>query len=269
MAMIFPGMDPYLEHPVLWTGVHVALIVYIRNALQPLIRPRYVAAIEERVYLEEQTEFRVPDVWIKRKRQVGGQLLVKEADAPVVVRIPKLEIHERYINILDKYAKQKVVTSIEVISPSNKREGPGRQSYLEKQQEIRNSQAHLVEIDLLRRGTHVLALSEERARAHDPYDYLACVNRARELRDVFELYPRKLPQRLPRIAIPLSEKDPDVVLDVQKLMDQVYEDGDYIDRIEYRKPCSPPLKKADQVWANQQIKKFFAKRSSGRNNGKK
>src|ERR1700678_1548030 len=51
-VMLFPGMDPYLEDPQLWTGVHTSLIVYIRDFLQPLLRPRYVAAIEERVYLE-------------------------------------------------------------------------------------------------------------------------------------------------------------------------------------------------------------------------
>src|SRR5436309_1604583 len=37
MAMIFPGMDPYLEDAVLWTGVHASLVVYIRNYLQPLL----------------------------------------------------------------------------------------------------------------------------------------------------------------------------------------------------------------------------------------
>jgi hypothetical protein len=31
--MLFPGMDPYLEDPHLWTGVHTSLIVYIRDFL--------------------------------------------------------------------------------------------------------------------------------------------------------------------------------------------------------------------------------------------
>ena len=52
MSMIFPGMDPYLESPLLWPGVHTSLIVYFRDQLQPLLRPRYLATIEERVYLE-------------------------------------------------------------------------------------------------------------------------------------------------------------------------------------------------------------------------
>lgn len=46
MSMIFPGMDPYLEVPELWPGVHNILIVNILNYLTPLLRPRYIAAVE-------------------------------------------------------------------------------------------------------------------------------------------------------------------------------------------------------------------------------
>ena len=35
MTYPFPGMDPYLEHPVLWESVHTRLIVAIANQLQP------------------------------------------------------------------------------------------------------------------------------------------------------------------------------------------------------------------------------------------
>jgi len=49
MSMIFPGMDPYLEEPTYWVGVHDTLAVYIRDVLQPMLLPRYVASLEERV----------------------------------------------------------------------------------------------------------------------------------------------------------------------------------------------------------------------------
>lgn len=89
--MLFPGMDPYLEDPQLWTGVHTALIVYIRDFLQPLLRPRYVAAIEERVYLEGPEHEKIPDVWIRRRKRAGnGAVAVLEADTPVVVKVPQL-----------------------------------------------------------------------------------------------------------------------------------------------------------------------------------
>ena len=53
MPTPFPGMDPYVEQPVLWLDVHNGLIAEIRNALAPQLRPRYYVALEERTYLAE------------------------------------------------------------------------------------------------------------------------------------------------------------------------------------------------------------------------
>ena len=80
------------------------------------------------------------------------------------------------------------------------------------------SETHLVEIDLLRYGHHVVSVAEWAARDCGAYDYLVCVNRARGRRDEFELYLRRLPERLPRIRVPLAEGDPDVILDVQAVL---------------------------------------------------
>jgi Protein of unknown function (DUF4058) len=48
MPTPFPGMDPYLERPVLWPDVHNGLIAELRNTLAPQLRPRYYVALEER-----------------------------------------------------------------------------------------------------------------------------------------------------------------------------------------------------------------------------
>ena len=138
MSMIFPGTDPYLEDPQIWPGLHAALVVYIRNHLQPLLRPRYIAAIEERVFVEGPDRDIIPDVWLKRARsdQPRPGVALAESDAPVVVRVPTLEIHETYVTILDRQSGLRVVTVIEVVSPTNKHPGPGRKSYLSKQQEV-------------------------------------------------------------------------------------------------------------------------------------
>jgi Protein of unknown function (DUF4058) len=205
MAMIFPGMDPYLEHPRLWTGVHARFIVYVCDFLQPLLRPRYIAAIEERVYLHGFEAERSPDVSIRRhKQKTKGAVAILEADEPVVVRVPNEEVHETYVTILDTCAEQKLVTVIEAVSPTNKYAGPGRESYRTKQQQGLQSKAHLVEIDLLRTGPHVLAVAEWAAKVHGTYHYLTCVNRAKGERDEFDLYPRTLSQPLPRVRIPLT-----------------------------------------------------------------
>jgi hypothetical protein len=264
--MIFPGMDPYLEDPLLWTGVHASLIVYVRNYLQPQLQPRYVAAIEERVFVEMPDQDRIPDVWIKRRRRdkvTTGSVATIEADEPIVVEVPGLEIHEGYVTILDLRSGQELVTVIEVVSPTNKYQGPGRASYREKQEEVRASTVHLVEIDLLRTGSHVLAVPERIAQSKGPYHYLGCVNRAEGLRNHFDLYPTKLSQRLPRMRIPLREGDADVVLDVQAILEQTYDDGCYDDRIDYQQPCRPPLIPRDRSWANKILKKAGFSPSNG------
>ena len=104
----------------------------------------------------------IPDVWPKRTRpeSVTGGLAVAEIDTPVKVEVVPQEVHESYVEILDRQTGQQVVTVIEVVSPTNKFAGAGRDSYVAKQREVLNSQAHLVEIDLLRAGQHVLAVAE-------------------------------------------------------------------------------------------------------------
>jgi hypothetical protein len=253
MSMIFPGMDPYLENPQLWPGVHNALVVYLRDQLQPMLRPRYIAAVEDRVFVEGPDRDVMPDVWVRRSRDAGHgggtAVAVAEPDDALMVQLPGLEIHESYIQILDLHSGQRVVTVIEVVSPSNKYAGPGRESYLAKQREVRGSAVHLVEIDLLRAGQHVVSVPEWAAKGKGPYDYLVCTNRGTGVRDLFELYPRRLRDRLPRIAIPLAGDDAPVTLDVQAGVAQVYEAGAYRDRINYQSPCQPPLAAEDQPWA--------------------
>ena len=261
MAMIFPGMDPYLEDPQFWPGVHSAMVVYIRDQLQPLLRPRYIAAVEERVFVEGPNRDVVPDVWIAQtdSRETLPAVAVAESDQPVLVEIPELEIHESFVQILDKNYNQQVVAVIEVVSPTNKFSGPGRDSYLSKQREVRAITTHLVEIDMLRVGQHVLSAAEWAARGRGNYDYLVCVNRAAGLRDRFELYPSQLRERLPRIRVPLAGDDPDVVLNIQSAVEQVYDAGSYRDRINYAAPCVPPLSDENQAWANEILKNAAAK----------
>src|SRR6185503_3045623 len=101
--------DPYLEHPVLWEGVHARLIPSIANQLQPRLDPRYITSIEERVFIEG-PQRRVPDVWISKlpdADRAGNQTAAEsesESDAAVIVEVEDLEIHETRVEILDAYA---------------------------------------------------------------------------------------------------------------------------------------------------------------------
>src|SRR5262249_50063296 len=128
-----------------------------------------------------------------------------------------------------------------------------------KQREVLARDCHLVEIDLLRRGRHVLSIPEWRARSLQPYDYLVGVSRWPR-RNRFELYPRRLRQRLPRVKVPLAEPDPDVPLDVQAALEQVYVEGRYMRRVRYHEPCDPALSAEDQQWADERWAAFRAAR---------
>ncbi len=259
MVYPFPGMDPYLEHPVLWEGVHARLIVAIANQLQPLIDPRYVTSIEERVYIEG-PQRRIPDVRIQRVDEQAETVSFvepehgSESDTALIVEVENLEIHEARVEILDAYNEMKLVALIEVVSPANKAAGPGRASYMAKQEQTLARDCHLIEIDLIRRGRHVVSIPKWRVRElkMKPFDYLCCVNRW-PMRNRFELYARRLGERLPRLKVPLAEGDPDTTLDLQAALEQVYVDGRYYRRTRYDQKCKPRLTPQDQAWADQQM----------------
>jgi hypothetical protein len=251
-ATPFPGMDPYLEHPVLWESFHARMIVAMANQLQPRLDPRYIASVEERVFVEG-PQRRIPDVWIQRDERIPQQpesvMTDNQADTAVLVEIDDLELHETRIEILDAYNGMKLVALIELVSPTNKASGPGRESYLAKQRETLDRNCHLIEIDLLRGGRHALSLPEWRVRSLEPYDSLCCISRWPH-RNRFEMYPRRLQDRLPGVGIPLADPDPDVKLDLQAAFEQVYLEGRYVRRIRYDEACDPSLSDANQAWAN-------------------
>lgn len=263
MPLIFPGMDPYLENPAIFPGIHKPMVVYLADRLAARIRPRYVASVCERVYMESSVSGSnqyaiIPDAWVRRSSSArfdddGGGLAVATAvsDEPVLVEELDLEIHQPYVEILDRESNMRVVTVIELISPSNKYAGAGRDAYVQKQQNVLASDTHLVEIDLLRRGPHVLAVNEAGVKGKYDCDYLVCVHRARSRQ--FEIYPRLVRHPLPNVRLPLAGDDPDVTLDIRAALQQAYEAGSYRERIDYAKPCLPSLAEPDQKWANEII----------------
>jgi hypothetical protein len=243
----FPGMDPWLEHPAWWPNVHQRMITYMSDTLQSLVGDRYFVAIGERVYVEAPEHSYYPDVSIVEQR--GGRNVVTSvgADIPVVVIVEAVEHREVFLEISDAVSGEHVVTVIEVLSPANKRPGPGRDLYLRKQAEILNSTTSLVEIDLLRDGEPTVAVPGHR-RAESAYGVVVSPVMDRFRR---ELYPIRLFDRLPRVTIPLKEGDQPAVLDLQAVLDETYDKGGFGRRIDYNRPPVPPLGASDQAAALQ------------------
>lgn len=134
MPSPFPGMDPYLESPEFWPEVYSRLIVAIADTLAPSLHPKYYAAIEKRTYLdtpEDSIFVGIPDVSVADRNEdrpalQQGTLSTVTRSQPEIVTLPILEeITERYLEIRDTETAA-VITTIEILSPRNKRVGEGR-----------------------------------------------------------------------------------------------------------------------------------------------
>jgi hypothetical protein len=262
-------MDPYLESPDWYPGLHGSLITFMKGALQYSLPAGYYAESSQRVWLEHTRRHTEPDVEVvrsgrspqKRSRGADLTLLTEPGEAgPVVVTVEMTEhgpFKELFLEIRRRRGKAiQIVTSIEVLSPSNKKRGnPARAKFLEKQRETLESDTHLVEIDLLRGGVHTLAVPRDLAMAQaGPFDYLVSIHRSNRPNE-FIVYPIALPQRLPEIAIPLLPGDRDVSLDLQNAFDQAYEFGPYRREIEYGKDVIVPRLSPEQAeWAARVLK---------------
>ena len=145
---------------------------------------------------------------------------------------------------------ERLVTTIEMLTRVNKRAGSeGRAEYIRKQREMQERRINIVEIDLLRAGTHTTLVPRDAAvRDTGGYDYHVCVYRPDRPEDR-EVYPIHLPQRLPTITVPLALGNPDVRLSLQSVLDRCYEVGLYARRTNYTEPPEPPLSPEQQTWA--------------------
>lgn len=86
MPSPFPGMEPYLENPELWSEVHSRLIVAIADAISPAVRPKYRVAIEKRMYLIDALEGRsleIPDLAVISKQPQSNSISTIDAVNPV------------------------------------------------------------------------------------------------------------------------------------------------------------------------------------------
>jgi len=232
-------MDPYIERPTIWPDFHDRLIAVISAALQPLLRPRFVALVQDRLYVMESDRPIRPDISVVRTNSPqppGGGTTVLEADAPAVFELWREEMREPLIHIVEPAAGNRIVTAIEVLSPDNKEKGAGRTNYLRKREELWDNGANLVEIDLLRHGQHTVRVSDDHLESLRPFNYVVAVTRCWPSRH--EVYAIPLARRLPRVGIPLLEGDKDVVLDLQAAFARCWEEGPYPELLQYA--GSPP-----------------------------
>ncbi|NJN21416.1 MAG: DUF4058 family protein [Leptolyngbya sp. RL_3_1] len=254
MPSPFPGMDPYLEHPELWAGVHHWLITMMAEELVPQLRPKYRVAIEVRMMQsvgDSAVLVGIPDVAVRQVTSAAQNQPVAVAvppTTPLSVTVPMPEVVKQGYLEIREVATGAVVTAIEVLSPVNKRGGEGRRAYEAKRLQVLGSGTHLVEIDLLRAGSE-LPLLQGNVQSH----YRVLVSRS-DRRPQADLYAFNLQQPLPQLPLPLAPGDAEPILSLKTLLDRVYDRGGYDLVVDYgQSPPPPEFTEAERIWLAAQL----------------
>ncbi len=249
MPSPFPGMNPYLEQDRAWHDFHGRFCLHIAEALTPQVRPHYIVKFDEHIYIHElpaesrhflgRSDVSVARVPESHASTPGAAVL----EAPAQVRLPAVDIERvSYLEIRDRESWQ-LVTVFELLSPSNKKPGADREQYLAKRGQLLRSAAHFVEFDLLRGGPRMPL--EDLPKC----DYYVMVSRV-EQRPRAGIWPLHLSDRLPVIPVPLGVAHPSARLDLQDVLNHVYDAAGYHDYIYLGEP-QPPLSDAEAEWAKQ------------------
>ena len=260
MPSPFPGMDPYIEAPRIWSDFHNGLADEIRAELNRKIRPNYIAALTPYVTYDtiEVTKQKVqgsyPDVaiWKRSPQQRGGIAVAEGVPTPAIESSVLLEMPLELFSVeIRTVGDEFLITSIEILSPVNKRRGhDAHLDYLRKRRDLLRSSAHLIEIDFLRGGL--------RPPLQEPVPlapYYVMLSRATR-RPGVQVWPIALDDTLPIIPVPLLEPDPDVLLDLGAVVASVYERGGYDARINYREEVPPPsLSEEEAAWVKELLSK--------------
>lgn len=257
----FPGMDPYLERPDRWSGVHARLIAVLGEILARQVAPRFFVDSEDSVYVldldDPARSLLRPDIYMVEAGRRGSALAARgQIAAPLVLDLQaEPEIRVPYLRIVDSRDRQ-VVATIEVLSPINKVQGSsGQREFLRKREQVLQSDTHWLEIDLLRAGTRSPDIPQRSA-------YAAVLRRAGR-RERLEAWLVGLREPLPTVAVPLRAAMPDVPLDLQGAVDTVYDRYRYDTGIEYDEdPPLPPLAAADSHWLHERVGAWLQERGS-------
>jgi hypothetical protein len=267
MGSPFPGTDPYIEACGLWEDLHDNLIIEMQVALSSRLPDRYVVRAGERAYVvmsrpgNESREHRFrPEVGVAATAAVptavmassrpADSLMSDDESGPIAIcAFVETEYREIFLEIRLPPPAKRLVTCIEVLSPSNKSPGTkGWRLYNRKRRAYLSGQAHFVEIDLLRGGRRFRMADDW---PDSPYYLLACRKNEAAL---CKVWPAFFNRPLPRNNIPLLAPDPDIALDLQPLVEKIYTRSRYQRDIDYGQPIEPPLSPAETAWLQERLR---------------
>jgi hypothetical protein len=169
----------------------------------------------------------LPGLVDRYRARVGTRTYTSEM--ALFTSILREEHNEEYIEVRNR-ADGKLVTLLEVVSPSNKTTTAGRNSYLEKRREALQQRAGIVEIDLVLQGKPTLSYSRD---GLPEYDFAVTVTRS-TAPDRYEIYTSTLQKRLPKFKVPLAADDRDALMDLQSAFARAYDLGNFAAEIDYK-----------------------------------
>jgi hypothetical protein len=250
MPSPFPGMDPYLEVGYIWPDLHHGLISASQAALAPQLPREYYIRVEQRTYMavvEPDDHLTRPDLAVMAVssdlppiERGGAATAVVPAKERVTLPLSE-EIREGYLEIRE-VGTHSVVTSIEILSPTNKAPGAGREMYERKRLQTLDSETNLVEIDLLRGGRPMAMYPRPES------SYRIVVSRAWE-RPEADLQRFGVRDAIPEIAIPLRHGEPEPRLSLGPMLASIYDIARYDISVDYQQPPPPPpLSPEDAAW---------------------
>jgi hypothetical protein len=223
-------MDPYLERPALWQGVHRRLVPYIADDLQPQLPPHYVAAIEERVLAQQ------------------GYIEIHDLEGREVVTVIEMLSPSNKANSLgrDDYLLQQqqvLLSQPNFVEIDLLRQG------------LHTVAAPAVNIARLGPADYLIC-TRRTARPTPPSP--PCEGGGS--RGVLRLTVR---DSLPHVAIPLREGEADVVLHLAKVFTRCYDNGAYARRLDYTQEPDPPLRPDDVAWADELLRQHGLRPAAG------
>ena len=154
-----PGMNPYLQ--VRWHDTHTSLIGYVRDALSQHLPRDLTVIAEESVSIDEaddiETRYRADLAVVEETHdQLQGEISPSSESETLVVAKP-VTIHapltHRWLEIRNE--KDRLITVIEVLSPSNK-SLRGSLQFVSRQMKLLTNGVNTLDIDLIRAGERAL-----------------------------------------------------------------------------------------------------------------
>jgi hypothetical protein len=215
-------MDPYLEDEKLWPAFHHQLVSCLYQILLPGLIDRYRARVGQRLYATEQALF---------------------------TSVVREEHVEEFIEIRQR-SDGRLVTLVDVVSPTNKTTREGREAYMKKRNDCKGGGTSLVEIDLVLQGQPMLDYSRE---GLPEWDYAVTVTRSTQP-ERYEIYTATLQKRLPRFRLPLAADDRDTVLDLHAAFTRCYDQGNFAAKIDYQRDPATKVSSDNRKWLGDLLK---------------